>query len=427
MTCVESNCKRPMWFLAIALTALVAGCGGGGGDGAPTVSPVATAPTVGTPAPTVDTTAPTVASTNPADVATGVCVNQPVSATFSEAMNASTITTATFSVVDVLTTTAVDGSVTLSAARNIATFTPTADLTADTVYTATISGGANGAKDVAGNALSTGEAWTFTTGTCVAPAVALGAAATFGAGSGTGITNQGISTVVNGDLGSFASSTAIAGFHDLSMAYTAPTAPTAPSGAAGCTYTETTSDIGLVAGGIYSSTPNPTAECSHEGTAETGAFFTAAANDLSVARDRLNAMTEGADPGANLGGLTLAPGVYATSSGAFEITGSDLTLDAQGDADAFWVFQSDTLTVGDTLPRSVLLINGALAKNVFWRVGSAATINAAGGGTMVGTIIADAAITFSTAGNVDITTLDGRAFSSAGITMVETVINVPAP
>jgi hypothetical protein len=408
-----------MWFLAIALTALVAGCGGGGGDGAPTVSPLTTAPTG-------DTTAPTVASTNPADVATGVCVNQSVSATFSEAMNASTITTATFSVVDVLTTTAVDGSVTLSAESNIATFTPTADLAADTDYTATISGGASGAKDVASNALSTDKVWTFTTGTCTAPAVALGAAATFGAGSGTGITNQGTSTVVNGDLGSFASSTEITGFHDLSMAYTAPTAPTAPSGAAGCTYTETTFNIGLVAGGIYSSTPNPTAECSHEGTAETGAFFTAAAADLAGATDQLNAMTGGTDPGAELGGQILIPGVYA--GGAFQITGADLTLDAQGDADAFWVFQAaTTLTVGDTAPRSVNLVNGAQAKNVFWRVGSAATINAAGGGTMVGTIIADAAITFSTAGNVDITTLDGRAFSSAGITMVETVINVPAP
>jgi hypothetical protein len=410
-----------MWFLAIALTALVVGCGGGDGDGAPTVSPVSPVTTM----PAVDTTAPTVASTNPADVATEVCVNQTVNATFSEAMNASTITTATFSVVDVLTTIAVDGSVTLGAARNIATFTPTTDLLENTQYTATIIGGASGAKDVANNALSTDEVWTFTTGICTAPAVALGAAATFGAGSGTGITNQGTLTEVNGDLGSFASSTQITGFHDSSVPYTPPMG-TDP--ATGCTYTETTSNIGLVTGGIYSSTPNPTAECSHEGTAETEAVFGAAANDLSVARDRLNAMTEGADPGANLGGLTLAPGVYATSSGAFEITGFDLTLDAQGDADAFWVFQAaTTLTVGDTLPRSVLLINGAEAKNVFWRVGTAATINAAGGGTMVGTIIADTAVTFSTAGNVAITTLDGRAFSSGGITMANTVIKVPAP
>jgi len=90
---------------------------------------------------------------------------------------------------------------------------------------------------------------------------------------------------------------------------------------------------------------------------------------------------------------------------------------------------ASTLTVGDAaIPRSVILINGAQAKNVFWQVGSAATINGAGGGTMVGTIIAQAGVTFSTAGNATITTLNGRALSLvASITMVNTVINVPAP
>ena len=79
-------------------------------------------------------------------------------------------------------------------------------------------------------------------------------------------------------------------------------------------------------------------------------------------------------------------------------------------------------------PRTVLLINGAQAKNVFWHVGSAATINSAGGGTMVGTIISSAGVTFSTAGNVAITRLEGRALSMVGsVTMVNTVINVPAP
>jgi len=61
-------------------------------------------------------------------------------------------------------------------------------------------------------------------------------------------------------------------------------------------------------------------------------------------------------------------------------------------------------------------------------VGSAATINEAGGGTMVGTIISSAATTFSTSGNAAITTLNGRALAlNASVTMVNTVINVPAP
>jgi len=90
---------------------------------------------------------------------------------------------------------------------------------------------------------------------------------------------------------------------------------------------------------------------------------------------------------------------------------------------------ASTLTVGAAAaPRSVILINGAQAKNVFWQVSSAATINGAGGGTMVGTIIASAGVTFSTAGNVAITTLNGRALGlNASVTLVNTVINVPLP
>jgi hypothetical protein len=65
---------------------------------------------------------------------------------------------------------------------------------------------------------------------------------------------------------------------------------------------------------------------------------------------------------------------------------------------------------------------------VFWQVGSAATINAAGGGTMVGTIISQTGVVISTPGNVAIVTLNGRALSlGASVTMVNTVINVPAP
>ena len=141
----------------------------------------------------------------------------------------------------------------------------------------------------------------------------------------------------------------------------------------------------------------------------------------------------GPDPGAgNLGSLVLAPGVYTASSGSFMIRGGNLTLDAQGNANAVWVFQmATTLTVGGpgaAFPQSVTLANGAQAKNVFWQVGSAATINAGGGGTMVGTIISQAGVAISTAGNVAISTLNGRALSlGASVTMVNTVVNVPAP
>ena len=121
---------------------------------------------------------------------------------------------------------------------------------------------------------------------------------------------------------------------------------------------------------------------------------------------------------------------------AIQAVQPQLPTQLQGDAFVFvrdraavWVFQSATsLTVGAAgAPRSIILINGAQAKNVFWRVGTAATINAAGGGTMVGTIIASAAVAISTVGNVDIVTINGRAMGlNASVTMTNTVINVPA-
>jgi hypothetical protein len=181
--------------------------------------------------------------------------------------------------------------------------------------------------------------------------------------------------------------------------------------------------------------------CPNEGTGPLattpGSTFYIATQAVADALTAYNALaalpTTGPDPSAsgNLGGITVYPGVYASASGAFSITGSDLTLDAQGNANAVWVFQMSTggLTVGAPgAPRNVILLNGAQAKNVFWQVYSAATINGAGGGTMVGTIIAKAGVTISTAGNLATTTLNGRAIGlNASVTMVNTVINVPAP
>jgi hypothetical protein len=92
---------------------------------------------------------------------------------------------------------------------------------------------------------------------------------------------------------------------------------------------------------------------------------------------------------------------------------------------------AQSLTVGGpgvAAPQSIILTGGAQAKNVFWQVGSFATINAAGGGTMVGTILSQSGASFSTVGNVNPVTLNGRAISlGASVTMVNTVINVPAP
>jgi hypothetical protein len=368
-----------------------------------------------------DTTPPTITLTSPANADSPVPLNATVNATFSKAMSPATITApGTFTLaVSGTGGAAVAGNVTYNSVSQIATFTPAANLTSTTQYTATI---ITAAKDLAGNALAAGikpNPWTFTTGASLGPTGPnLGTASTFGAfGGGAGITNQGLNTVINGDIGTTGASTLVTGFHDAGV---------------GCTYTETTSNVGTVNGKIYTATPPPTVGCPTEGTATTFAIATQAASDALVAFNNLSPASRpgGSDPGAGqLGGLVLPPGTYQAAGGTFMITLSDLTLDAKGDANAIWVFQTaSSLTVGDTAPRNVILINGAQAKNVFWYVGSSATINGAGGGTMVGTIIASAGVTFSTAGQVAITTLNGRALGlNASVTMVNTVINVPAP
>jgi hypothetical protein len=368
---------------------------------------------------TANAIAPTITATNPASAALNVPVNKTINATFSAAMDPTTITNATFTLaVAGIGGAPVDGTVVYDPASHIATFMPAANLTTGTQYTATISAFVT---DLFGNALMAGSApnpWSFTVGASVLPtAPNLGAASTFGAfGGGAGITNMGTSTVINGNIGTTGVSTSMTGFHDAG---------------AGCTYTETASNAGFVNGNIDTGPPPPTSTCPSEGTAATLAIATQAASDAQAAYTDLAGRPGGPDPGAGqLGGLTLAPGTYTAAAASFSLTGSDLTLDGQGDANAIWVFQmGSSLTVGAPgFPRSVILINGANAKNVFWQVGSAATLNGAGGGTMVGTIIAPAGVTFSTAGIATITTLDGRALGlTASVTMVNTVITVPAP
>jgi hypothetical protein len=367
-----------------------------------------------------DTTPPTVTLTAPINVAPNVPLNAAVSATFSEAMNPLSISapgTFTLAVAGVGGA-AVPGVVTYNAATDIATFTPNAALTPSTEYTATIT---NAATDLGGNALAPGidpNPWSFFTGVAGGPVgPALGAVAPFGIfGGGAGTTNMGINTIINGDVGTTAVSTAVTGLHD---------------GGVGCVYTQTPLNIGTVNGLIYTAPPPPTGACPSEGTTATLNTATQAANAALAAYINISPASRpgGTDPGAGqLGGLTLPPGIYQAAGGSFLLTGSDLTLDAQGNANAIWVFQmASSLTIGAPgFPRNIILINGAQAAIVYWQVGSAATINPGGGGIVAGTIIASAGVVFSTPGSTITTTLNGRAIAlNASVTMVNTVVNVP--
>lgn len=352
-----------------------------------------------------DTAAPTVSTINPVDAAPSVCTTKIVSAVFNEPMDVATINTTTFRVTD--NGVAVAGNVSYNAQSQTATFVPTSStgFASNRSFVVTVTSGSTGVKDLAGNALASDRTWGFTTNAqpC-ASGVNLRTIESFGAfGGNAGVTNQGINTVVQGDLATTAACTLITGFHDAAN-----------------TYDETPLDVGAVNGSVYCAPPAP-------GTNTTMSIATQALADAQTAYDDLAALPPGSDPAAGqLGGLVLPPAVYTSAGGTFDITTGDLTLDAQGDANAVWVFQSaSALTVGlNATPRRVLLINGAQAKNVFWQVGSAARIE--DGSTMVGTIIAPAGVTISTADQTIQTTLVGRAIGlTASVTMVNTTVVAP--
>ncbi|UFH45552.1 Ig-like domain-containing protein [Flavobacterium galactosidilyticum] len=353
---------------------------------------------------------PTIIATDPLNNVINVNLLKTITANFSVAMDPATINASSFTLKQ--GTTAVLGTVSYSGVT--ASFDPTVALQEGKVYTATIT---IAAKNTAGIPLATNYVWNFTTTVTppvvvLPPSISLGTAAMFGAfGGNAGITNQGLNTVINnGSLGTTAASTLVTGFHD-----------------ANAIYTETPLNVGNVTGRIYTAPPAP-------GTATSFAVASQGLLDANAAYLSISPASKpgGIDPGAGeLGGLTLAPGVYKSASGTFKISNGNLTLDAQGDPNATWIFQTAAgLTVGIAGPtgaKSIIMKNGALAKNVFWYVGTAATINGAGGGVMVGTIIANAGVTFSTSGNAAQTVLNGRAISLvASVTMVNTTVNVPS-
>ena len=353
-----------------------------------------------------DSTAPAITAISPADASTGSCLSTAVSATFSEAMDPDTLTATNFGVS--ANGTAVTGTVSYDAPTRVATFTPsnTAGFAPSTPLVVTVRSGATGVRDLAGNPLAADRVWNFTTGTaaCLGSSINLATAAAYGAfGGGAGVTNQGVNTVIGGHIGTTAACTLVTGLHDGSNVYS-----------------ETPLNVGVVNGSIQCGPPAP-------GTTTSLQIATQARADAQTAYNTLAALPPGSDPAAGqLGGLTLAPAVYTAAGGTFAITGGDLVLDAQGNAGAVWVFQSaSALTVGlPATPRRVILINGAQAKNVWWQVGSAARIET--GSTMVGTVIAPAGVTVSTAGQTIQTTLIGRAIGlTASVTLVNTTIVAP--
>jgi hypothetical protein len=312
---------------------------------------------------------PTVISVAPPNGASGICPNTVVTATFSEAMKASTINTTTFTLTGPGLT-PVAGAVTYVASSDVATFTPTNSLALDTLYTATIT---TGVQDLAGDPLASNFVWTFTTSAtpCMAT-VPLGTACSFGIlGATPAVTNTGDSDVT-GDVGIWPAAS-ITGFPP----------------------------------GVLTGTE-------HKGDA----VAMKAQADLTTAYNFAAAAAGGAVLPADIGGETLPPGVYKTTSAqpSLGITGN-LTL--SGNANGVWIFQIVSTLTTAAGNSEVILSGGAVSGNVFWQVGSSATL---GTNTIfAGTIMAEASITLTTGA-----TLNGRALARTGaVTLDDNAVNVP--
>jgi hypothetical protein len=347
-----------IWILAFLLAVVMAGCrdsdknAGAGNPGDPL-------------------TPPTVKSVSPPDASIGACPNTGlITATFSKAMNPGTIISPATTFTLTSGGASVSGQVTYSSSTNIATFTPSGSLATNTLYTATIT---TGAADTFGNALAAQKASTFTTSssTCSPPAVAivLGASCSFGILGATPVVSNVGPTNVTGDVGIWPA-LSITGFPP----------------------------------GTLTGTKHP-----GDPVAMT------AQGDLTTAYNNAAGAAGGAALTADIGGQTLAPGVYKATT-TLGITG-DLTLAGNG-VYIFQVGSALTTAAGPGMSR-VILIGGAVAHDVFWQIGSSATLGT--GSTFAGTIMAQASISLGTGA-----TLNGRALARTGaVSLDSNPVNVP--
>jgi hypothetical protein len=193
----------------------------------------------------------------------------------------------------------------------------------------------------------------------------MSALASFGVLAGSTVTNTG-ATVVNGDVGVFPG-TSITGF-----------------------------GFPASISGVF-----------HPGDFVAAAAQNALTNAFADGMSRTGAVTLSGD----IGGQRLAPGVYNSAS-SLAITGQ-LTLDAQGNPNAVWIFQIGSTLTTATNNSAVVLVGGAQANNVFWIVGSSATFGT--NTQFAGNILAQASITITT--GVD---LNGRALARTGAVTLDT-------
>lgn len=360
-----------------------------------------------------DVDAPVLLITAPVNTATNIPINQKITATFNEPMDPLTITPASYTVTGPTGTIA--GNISYLGAT--ATFEPISLLTTSTTYTVVIA-----ADDLAGNPWVPGPGnvpnpWSFTT---VAPplpfvSVNMGLATPFAIAATAGVTNTITAplTNINGNV-----------VLDPNQTCNAVTVDNA--GGFGLCGGMAPTINGIVITNLYPDTTTSTAVKADLNTA----FLSITPPAGPPAAGGLGGGTAIAAP-TTLGSLstgqsTFTPGVY-TSITSILITG-DLTLDGGGDPNATFIFQSaSSLTVADGSPLihgRILLTNGTKASNVWWQVGSSATI-----GTYAefqGNILAAFDITMKTSSTACGRSMAGAWVGGAGAFVFDTnVVSVP--
>jgi hypothetical protein len=394
MTMFESSHKPPM-FIALLFAALLAGGGigrvfGAVGPGV-TVAPgtlagAATEPTVVSSSPTnLATAVPT--STNTSDnVVTGTAVT----ATFSQPMDPATLDSPsagsllTFTVKET-TGNNVPGTVVMSAANTMATFTPTSStLNPNVGYTATVT---TAAKNAGGVAMANPIAWTFTTNvaqfTGQTP-VRLGEAEIFAILTKAGITDV-FPSAINGAVG--ASPITGAAIH-LTCAE-------------------------MMRGRIYSVNAAGPLPCRVTGPA----LLTEAVGDMETAyTDAAGRMFPDFVNlgGGQIGGLTLVPGLYKWTTGVLIPT--DVTL--AGGPNDVWIFQIAGTLIQASATR-VILEGGAHPKNIFWQTSGVVAIETTA--HFEGVILAKTMIAMKTGASIN-----GRLLAQTAVTLQQNAVTRPA-
>ncbi len=375
-------------------------------------------------------TPPTVSSTDPANAATGVVLNKHITAIFSKTMDASTITTSTFTLKQGATL--VSGAVSCVGAT--ATYIPLNNLTSNTTYTATIT---TGAKDLAGNPLTVNYVWSFTTVFLYTATLSSNPSAggitsgggTFTTGSsvtvtatansgykfinwtenGTAVsTNASYTFTISGNRTLVANYVVGPGGLPVNLGSAARFAILSNSAITNIPTSAITGDVGISPGARSSITgltiPEVTGTIFAADDADPiPAMLVTAKNDAEAAYLDAVAAVRGTPTSisGNLNGLTLVSGLYESGTSIEISPGGILTLDAGGDANNVFVIRSAT-SITTEATSEVRLTGNAQAKNIFWSAGSTVTLGT--NSKMSGTLIASTSISLLTGAR-----LDGRA------------------